>query len=177
MSSPTQIEDMLPSDLLEEPPVLPYEVHGFGQFCTYESLPYAEITIQDKSCLPVRQTPGSAGHDLVANKAAVVPAHGSVIVDTGIKIALPQGYYGRVAGRSSLAFKHDVTAFEGTIDEDYRGPLKVKLFNHSDVSYNVKKGDRVAQLIVSAYVAPRFGVACTLADTTRGEGGFGSSGR
>ena len=81
-----------------------------------------------------------------------------------------------MAGRSSLAFKHNVTAFEGTIDEDYRGSIKVKLFNHSDTEFKTGALSRIAQLIIQPVVVPRFDMVTILPDTDRGIGGFGSTG-
>ena len=105
-----------------------------------------------------------------------VPARGSAIVDTGVSVALPPGHYARIAGRSSLAFKHDVTAFEGTIDQDYRGPIKVKLFNHSDKEFPIAAKQRIAQMIIQTYVVPNMNVVSHLSQTERGGGGFGSTG-
>ena len=111
---------------------LPFVSHGLGQFNQYDKFVRVQAEVASPHHLPLRQTQGAAGYDLKSTEDVTVPARGSAVVDTGVKMSLPKGHYGRVAGRSSLAFKHDVVAFEGTIDEDYRGPIKVKLFNHSD---------------------------------------------
>lgn len=172
--TPLGVSVHLPAGLLTESPApLPIETHGMGQFRPYRA-PSFGIVYNDA---PVRQTLGAAGHDLVSQEDVVVAGGASAIVDTGVKVALPMGYYGRIAGRSSLAFKHDVTAFEGTIDSDYRGNIKVKLFNHSVNDYSIHKGDRVAQMIIQTYTAPLWNVMDELSGTGRGEKGFGSSGR
>lgn len=97
---------------------------------------------------PSRGSAHAAGYDLYAAKEAVVPARGKVLVDTDISIAVPAGTYGRVAPRSGLASKHSIDTGAGVIDADYRGPVKVLLFNLSDTDFKVAVGERVAQLIV-----------------------------
>ena len=127
--------------------------------------------------LPTRATSGAAGHDLFAAHDALVPKRGSVVINTGCQVALPGGHYGKIEGRSSLAIKHDVVAFGGVIDEDYRGTIHVKLFNHSKKNYHIKAGERIAQMIVQQYEAPRIESVGTLSTTVRGTGGFGSTGK
>jgi deoxyuridine 5'-triphosphate nucleotidohydrolase len=97
---------------------------------------------------PTRGSAYAAGYDLYASKEAVVPARGKVLVDTDISIAVPINTYGRVAPRSGLASKHSIDTGAGVIDADYRGPVKVLLFNLSDVDFHVAVGERVAQLII-----------------------------
>tara|TARA_B110000008_G_scaffold84252_1_gene86066 strand:- start:8022 stop:8567 length:546 start_codon:yes stop_codon:yes gene_type:complete len=172
-----KVADMLPSDLLSNPvKLLPFQLHGLGHFRPFDPNPRMMVSAKDPSRVPSRQTPGAAGFDLKSSEDATVPPRGTAIVDTGISVALPSGYYGRIAGRSSLAFRHDVTAFEGTIDEDYRGPIKVKLFNHSDTPYNIQDRERIAQMIIQNYVVPNMELVATLVPTARNMGGFGSTG-
>ena len=97
---------------------------------------------------PTRGSAFAAGYDLYASSAATVPARGKALVDTDISIAVPAGTYGRVAPRSGLASKHSIDVGAGVIDADYRGPVKVLLFNFSDREFEVQIGERVAQLIV-----------------------------
>jgi deoxyuridine 5'-triphosphate nucleotidohydrolase len=97
---------------------------------------------------PTRGSAYAAGYDLYASKATTIPARGKVLVDTDISIAVPAGTYGRVAPRSGLASKHSIDVGAGVIDADYRGPVKVLLFNFSEVEFKVEVGERVAQLIV-----------------------------
>lgn len=106
----------------------------------------------------------------------VVPARGKALVKTDIQIEVPYGTYGRVAPRSGLAWKNFIDVGAGVIDQDYRGNVGVILFNHSDVDFDVKKGDRIAQLICERIVYPKVVEADTLTETARGEGGFGSTG-
>ena len=168
-------DDMIPAGLLDSIPPLPVETHGLGHFSRYDPNPHMHVAAED-AFLPQRQTTGAAGFDLKSKDAMIVPAHGSAIVDTGVSVALPPGHYARIAGRSSLAFKHDVTAFEGTIDQDYRGPIKVKLFNHSDKEFPIAEKQRIAQMIIQTYVVPNMNVVSHLSQTERGTGGFGSTG-
>ena len=155
---------------------LPFVSHGLGQFKQYDMFERVQVEVASPNHVPIRQTPGAAGYDLKSTEDIIVPAHGSAIVDTGVKMSLPKGHYGRVAGRSSLAFKHNVVAFEGTIDEDYRGPIKVKLFNHSGQDYEVGALTRIAQMIIQPYATPQIDMVHTLDETERGSGGFGSTG-
>lgn len=98
------------------------------------------------------------------------------MVKTDIQIEVPFGTYGRVAPRSGLAWKNFIDVGAGVIDQDYRGNVGVILFNHSDVDFDVKKGDRIAQLICESIVYPNVVQSESLTETTRGEGGFGSTG-
>ena len=97
---------------------------------------------------PTRGSAFAAGYDLYASKATVVPARGKVLVDTDISIAVPANTYGRVAPRSGLASKHSIDVGAGVIDADYRGPVKVLLFNLGEKEFEVAVGERVAQLII-----------------------------
>lgn len=126
--------------------------------------------------LPERATAGAAGYDMHTVEEAAVPARGQITVSTGLAVAIPQGHYGRVAPRSSLAAKGiDVGA--GVVDADYRGQVKIVLFNHGDAPYVVSAGDRVAQLIIERIATPEAQWVDDLDGTGRGDGGFGSTGR
>ena len=102
----------------------------------------------ESGCVPVRGSEKAAGWDLVANESVIIPAYGFVSVDVGLRIAIPDGYFGRIESRSGLAFKYSVTAFPGIIDSDYRGVLKVGLRNHGTIPFEIKKMMRVAQLVL-----------------------------
>ena len=124
----------------------------------------------------MRTTAGAAGYDLVAASSTVIPARGKCVVPTDIALAVPEGYYGRVAPRSGLAAKHHIDGGAGVIDSDYRGPVGVVLFNHADTDYEVAQGDRVAQLVVTKIATPQVIEVDDLDETTRGDSGFGSTG-
>ena len=117
-----------------------------------------------------------AGMDLRAVERVVVSPGAAQAVPTGIAIELPSGSEAQVRPRSGMALKHSITVNFGTIDPGYRGEIRVIMFNLGREDYTVEKGDRIAQLIVSKY-EPVEWVEGELGDTTRGEGGFGSSGR
>ncbi|GAB5377566.1 MAG: dUTP diphosphatase [Acuticoccus sp.] len=128
-------------------------------------------------------TAGAAGLDLAAalpdDAPLILPAWGRASVPTGLKLALPQGFEGQVRPRSGLAARHGVTVLNapGTIDADYRGEVKVLLVNLSDEAVTIRRGERIAQLVVAPVTAVRLVDAEALDDTARGAGGFGSTGR
>ncbi|KAI1773974.1 dUTP diphosphatase [Hypoxylon cercidicola] len=127
--------------------------------------------------LPTRGSALAAGYDLYASQAAVVPARGKALVETGISVAVPAGTYGRIAPRSGLAAKHFIDTGAGVVDADYRGPVKVLLFNHHpDADFPVAEGDRVAQLIVERIYTPEVVEVEELEASARGALGFGSTG-
>jgi dUTP pyrophosphatase len=129
--------------------------------------------------LPARQTSGSAGYDLCAAEPAVVPARGFATVGTGIALELPDGFEAQVRPRSGLAARFGIGVLNspGTVDSDYRGEVKVVLFNQSDSPYTVKPGDRIAQLVFGRLTEVELVEVDRLADTERGSGGFGHTGR
>ncbi|CAG9864255.1 unnamed protein product [Phyllotreta striolata] len=141
---------------------------------TSSVLKYTKVV--EEAYPPTKGSVKAAGYDLKSAYDVVVPARGKALIDTGLKIQLPEGCYGRIAPRSGLAVKNFIDVGAGVVDEDYRGVLKVVLFNHSDSDFNVKSGDRIAQLICQKIYYPELVEAKELSDTERGEGGFGSTG-
>ena len=133
--------------------------------------------------LPAYETAGSAGMDLLAavpEDAPVTLAPGArALVPTGLKIALPPGHEAQVRPRSGLALKHGVTCLNspGTIDADYRGEVGVILINHGSDPFVVRRGERIAQMVVAPVLQVALVEAGTLDETARGAGGFGSTGR
>jgi len=136
--------------------------------------------------LPAYETTGAAGADIRANMAADQRAAGitlapmqRLIVPTGIRVEIPAGYEIQIRPRSGLALKHGITLpnTPGTIDSDYRGPLGVALVNLSDQPYIIHHGDRIAQIVVAPVLQAGFQVVDILGETTRGTGGFGSTGK
>ena len=128
--------------------------------------------------LPAYESEFAAGMDLRAAEDAILPPGGRALVATGFAIALPQGFEAQVRPRSGLAAKHGVTVLNapGTIDADYRGEVKVILINHGVEAFAIKRGDRIAQMIVAPVTQVRLAEAASLSDTQRGTGGFGSTG-
>lgn len=129
--------------------------------------------------LPAYETEHAAGMDLRAAEAAILPPGGRALVATGFAIALPHGFEAQVRPRSGLAAKHGVTVLNapGTIDADYRGEIKVILINHGAEAFAIKRGDRIAQMIVAPVTQIKLSEQASLSDTARGAGGFGSTGR
>ena len=129
--------------------------------------------------LPAYATSGAAGLDLRAAEAVVLKPSARYLMPTGIAIALPLGHEAQVRPRSGLAVKHGVTVLNapGTIDEDYRGEIKVPLINHGTDDFIIKRGDRIAQLVIAPVSKARLVEVSTLDETPRGSGGFGSSGK
>ncbi|CAN6291978.1 unnamed protein product [Urochloa humidicola] len=132
--------------------------------------------LSEKAILPSRGSALAAGYDLSSAAETVVPARGKALVPTDLSIAIPEGTYARIAPRSGLALKHSIDVGAGVIDADYRGPVGVILFNHSEVDFAVKPGDRIAQMIIQVIATPEVAEVEDLDATVRGEGGFGSTG-
>lgn len=128
--------------------------------------------------LPKYATRGDAGADLVSVESVRIPAHQRVLVKTGIKLAIPEGYVGLVHPRSGLALKHGITVLNapGTIDAGYRGEVGVVLLNTSALDFDVEPGDRIAQLVIQKVEYAEFVSVESLDATDRGDGGFGSTG-
>ena len=126
---------------------------------------------------PVRGSDKAAGMDLHASEDCVINPQERRLVSTGVAVALPNNTYGRVAPRSGLAVKNGIDVLAGVVDEDYRGEVKVALINHGTEPFVVSKGDRIAQLIVESILRPVIEVVDNLEETTRGDGGFGSTGK
>ena len=128
--------------------------------------------------LPAYESEHAAGMDLRAAEDAILPPGGRALVATGFAIALPHGFEAQVRPRSGLAAKHGVTLLNspGTIDADYRGEIKVILVNHGREAFAVKRGDRIAQLVVAPVTRVVLKETLELSGTARGQGGFGSTG-
>ena len=133
--------------------------------------------------LPAYATPGAAGADLRANfldRGDVLVQPGArLLIGTGLRLAIPAGYEVQIRPRSGLALKHGITLANapGTIDSDYRGALGVILLNTGTEAFQIRHGDRIAQMVVAPVVQAEFAFVSELDTTARGAGGFGSTGR
>lgn len=133
--------------------------------------------------VPRQQTSGAAGVDLPAalgpEEVLEIAPGRSAMVPTGFAIALPKGFEAQIRPRSGLAARHGVTVLNapGTVDADYRGEVKVMLINHGQTPFQVRRGDRIAQMVVAPVSAVAFFEQETLDDTERGDKGHGSTGR
>lgn len=118
-----------------------------------------------------------AGLDVYSNEIKVVPARGKAIVSTDLYLAVPEGCVGLLWSRSGLSAKSGIEVGAGCVDAGYRGEVKVVLYNHSDVDYTAQRGDKIAQLLTVPVVITTYEEVDSLDDTSRGEKGFGSSGK
>ena len=128
--------------------------------------------------LPRYATAGAAGMDVLAAEDVTLAPGARHAVATGLAVAIPPGYEIQVRPRSGLALKHGVGVpnTPGTIDSDYRGELKVILINHGEESFAIRRGDRIAQLVLAPVTLAQWNEVGELDDTARGAGGFGSTG-
>lgn len=127
--------------------------------------------------LPVKNHDNDTGMDVTSIEDITIPARGSAVVGVGLKFAyIEPGFWIKVEGRSGLGFKHGIMPHSGIIDEGYRGDAGVKLYNLTDVDYNVKAGERVAQFVIYANYPVEVSEG-DVVDSDRGEKGFGSSGK
>ena len=145
-----------------------------------EAVPVPVVRLDPDLPLPSYGWPGDAGADLVARQDAVLAAGGGrALVGTGIAVAIPDGYAGFVQPRSGLALRHGVTCLNtpGLVDAGYRDELRVLLVNTDpERPYQVRRGDRIAQLVIQQVAQAAFAVADALPESARGLGGFGSTG-
>lgn len=140
-----------------------------------------KIINESEHALPMYQTEASAGLDLRANLpegSIVLKPLQRTLIGTGLFIELPIGFEAQIRPRSGLALKHGITVLNtpGTIDADYRGELKVLLVNLSDTEFEVKHGERVAQMVVAKHEQVKWEESDTLSTTARGAGGYGHTG-
>ncbi|XP_059638019.1 deoxyuridine 5'-triphosphate nucleotidohydrolase [Cornus florida] len=174
-----QRDPQLISHETEEPSPKIQKLHqnGVSKAPPQAIIPFFRVKkLSEKAVLPSRASPLSAGYDLSSATETKVPARGKALVPTDLSIAIPEGTYARIAPRSGLAWKHSVDVGAGVIDADYRGPVGVILFNHSDTDFEVKVGDRVAQMIIEKILTPDVVEVDDLDSTLRGVSGFGSTG-
>lgn len=131
--------------------------------------------------IPMYETDGAAGMDLKANlqEGIILNPGERKLVETGLFIELPKGYEAQIRARSGLAIKHGITLINsvGTIDSDYRGEIKVPLVNLGNEPFEIKDGERIAQMIIAKYENIDWKVVDSLTETERGMGGFGHTGR
>lgn len=140
------------------------------------------IKIHEDAKLPERNNKepliGDSGYDVYSVEDVLVPANGIANVSVGLKIGyIEPGYWLRVESRSGLFFKHGITIFNGILDSGFRGNLGTALINNTGKDYLVKKGDRIAQLVVYKLLEPEISWIDKETETSRGDKGFGSSGR
>ena len=136
--------------------------------------------LKDNAVVPTRGSKYAAGADLYsAENDLYIEDRQTVMIGTGIAMEIPEGYVGLVYARSGLACKEGLAPANkvGVIDSDYRGEIKVALYNQSGQKKLVKNGERIAQIVITPFLAPEFTEVSELDETDRGEGGFGSTGK
>ena len=137
--------------------------------------------LNSKVKLPSYKTEGSSGMDLIAfiSKPIEIKPNNSALIPTGLSIAIPEDFEVQIRPRSGLAAKSNISVLNtpGTIDSDYRGELKVILFNHGNKQFIVKNNERIPQMVLTPILKVDFEEVDSLPDTVRGAGGFGSTGK
>lgn len=134
-----------------------------------------KAVIDPGAILPTRAHKDDAGLDLYATKDAVIFRDGSEIFDTGVHVAIPEGYVGFLKSKSGLNINNGLQS-AGVIDSGYTGSIRVKLYNHSHKMVRIKRGQKISQLVILPIITPELEIVDELEATERGDGGFGSSG-
>jgi dUTP pyrophosphatase len=149
-----------------------------ADFLEWFSRPVVIVQLDDSAAqLPLYASPGSAGADLFSVENIHIPAKSKVLVPTGIRMNIPKHHFGSIRSRSGLSVKFSLESGAGVIDYGYEGQIGVVLHNHGDSPYNVKRGERVAQIICQKYVKMSFVPGNIKTGSERGQGGFGSTGK
>lgn len=134
------------------------------------------VMLDEGAFMPEFAHKTDAGADLRSPVDVVIPARGSAVIDTGIHVEIPEGFTGFLKSKSGLNVNHNLIG-EGVIDSGYQGSIRVKLYNLEDKDYSIKKGDKIIQLVILPCVNCGFAQVNKFAETERGDGGFGSTGR
>lgn len=135
-----------------------------------------DIMIDDNAFIPVRAHDTDAGIDLMTPVDVVIKANDSAVIDTGVHVAIPEGYFGKLESKSGLNVNHNVVCLGGVIDCGYTGSIKVKLYNLGDEPMSFKRGNKIVQMIIQPCSLTSFCIVDSLEDTERGNNGFGSTG-
>lgn len=139
-----------------------------------------KIFVEHGATVPSRAHPTDAGLDIYCKEGGIIWPWGHKTFDTGVHFALPEGTWGKIESKSGLNVNHNIVSCGGTIDEPYRGSVKVKLYNLGWRPYRFKDGDKIAQMVIMKYEKPeidKLNRLDYLGETDRGSNGFGSSGR
>ena len=135
------------------------------------------VMLNHDALIPTKSHEDDAGYDLYSPCMAIIPAHKRAVIDTGVCVDIPKGYYARLESKSGLMKNKGITV-RGTIDAGYRGSIKVVLFNHSDESVTFERGDKITQMVFLRCESPELKIVESFdGETERGENGFGSTGK
>lgn len=135
-----------------------------------------KVKLEHDAFRPERAHDTDAGYDLRACRGKKIDAYESKVFDTGVHVQIPHGYCGIIVSKSGLNVNQNITS-TGLIDEGYTGTIKVKLYNHGESEYCVKRGDKISQLVIVPYLAEEIELVDRLDETERGDRGFGSTGK
>ena len=135
------------------------------------------ITLDEGAFFPMRAHEVDAGMDLMAREDKMIWGGRYATFDTGVHMAIPKGFFGKIESKSGLNIKHGIVSCGGVVDSGYTGSIVVKLYNFGDESYMVRRGDKIAQIVIQPCAYPELVLADSLEETERGNNGFGSSGR
>lgn len=138
--------------------------------------PTIKVVLDEGAKMPHRAHSADAGYDLFSREDAVIYPNAGGIFDTGVHVAIPEGYVGFLKSKSGLNVKHSIQS-EGVIDSGYTGSINVKLFNHGSKDVHIQKGQKISQLVLLPIITPELELVEALEDTERGSGGFGSTGK
>ena len=135
-----------------------------------------KVALDEGAKMPQRAHSSDAGYDLFSREDAVIHPNSGGVFDTGVHVAIPEGYVGFLKSKSGLNVKHSIQS-EGVIDSGYTGSIHVKLFNHGTKAIHIQKGQKISQLVLLPIITPELELVDSLEDTERGSGGFGSTGK
>lgn len=135
-----------------------------------------KVMLEPGARLPERAYPSDAGMDIFSREEKVILPGESAVFDTGVHVELPEGTFMKLESKSGLNVKYGVVSHGGVIDQNYRGSIAVKLYNHGDKPYMIRKGQKIIQGIIQPFLAPELERVDSLSETDRGSAGFGSTG-
>lgn len=138
--------------------------------------PTVKVVLDEGAKMPCRAHSSDGGYDLFSREDAVIYPNAGGLFDTGVHIAIPEGYVGFLKSKSGLNVKHSIQS-EGVIDSGYTGSIHVKLFNHGSKAVTIQKGQKISQLVLLPIITPKLELVDSLEETERGSGGFGSTGK
>ena len=133
--------------------------------------------LNEQAVMPTKAHPTDAGFDLVASKTTTIPANGRALIPTDIAMAIPNGYYGMVVGRSGNTIKRGLVGMTGIVDAGYRNGIGIMAFNLTDTDIVIEQGERAGQIVITPILDCTLEAADELDKTDRGEGGYGSTGK
>lgn len=152
------------------------KMNEYSDYVAKFTVPELPVVLDEGAYMPVRAHEPDAGADLFSPVTVTVYPGESVVIDTGVHMAIPYGYTGFIKSKSGLNVKHGILS-EGVVDAGYTGSIRVKLYNHGHEAFTVEKGNKISQIVILPVVLCGFEQVDSLCATERGDGGFGSTGR